>query len=362
MISTRSRPLSRAAAMFAVIAAIAVAVGTAPRAGGAPPMPISRVATVGFTVSDMDRSVAFYTNVLEFSKTSDLEVSGRPFELLTGVAGARARIVRLALGDEQIELTEFHTPRGRPFPADARSNDRSFQHVAIIVSDMARAYARLQERRVEHASPAPQRLPDWNPGAGGIEAYYFRDPDRHFLEILHFPGGKGLAKWHVRGDRLFLGIDHTAIVVNDTDQSLAFYRDTLGFAVAGAGENYDVEQERLNDVFGARLRITALRVPAGPGIELLEYLAPRDGRPAPIDLHASDIAHWQTTIETGSLEALLPLARAHRLALVSPGPVQLESTPLGFDAGALARDADGHGVRVVVPAARNLSAGRESNR
>jgi catechol 2,3-dioxygenase-like lactoylglutathione lyase family enzyme len=359
---TSRQRLALGAAMLVAVVAIAVAVETAPRAGNAAPLPVSRVEAVGFTVSDMDRSVAFYTSVLEFSKTSDTEVNGREFELLTGVAGARARIVRLALGDEQIELTEFHTARGRPIPADARSNDRSFQHVAIIVRDMARAYARLQEHGVEHASPVPQRLPDWNAGAGGIEAYYFRDPDRHFLEILHFPPGKGLAKWHAPGDRLFLGIDHTAIVVNSTDDSLAFYRDTLGFAVAGVGENYNIEQEQLNNVFGARLRITALRVAAGPGIELLEYLAPRDGLPTPLDLRASDIAHWQTTLATGSLDPLLPLARAHRLSLVSPGPVRLPPTPLGFSAGALVRDADGHGVRFVVPAARNLSAGSESNR
>ena len=83
-------------------------------------------------------------------------------------------------------------------------------------------------------------------------------------------------------DKLFLGIDHTAIVVWDTDASLKFYRDLLGMHVAGESENYGTEQEHLNNVFGAHLRITALRGASGPGIELLEYLAPRDGRPFPI--------------------------------------------------------------------------------
>ena len=109
-----------------------------------------------------------------------------------------------------------------------------------------------------------------------------------------------------------------------------------------------LEQEHLNNVFGARLRITALRAPRGPGIELLEYLAPRDGRPAPADLRANDIAHWQTTLVTGSLDPVLPLARAHALALVSPGPIDLGETTIGFRAGTLARDPDGHGVRFVV--------------
>ena len=105
---------------------------------------------------------------------------------------------------------------------------------------------------------------------------------------------------------LFLGIDHTAIVVDDTNASLRFYRDTLGLQVAGESENYDVEQEHLNNVFGARLRITrASRAGTGPGIELLEYLAPRDGRPAPPDLQANDIAHWQTTAGHRRLDPLL---------------------------------------------------------
>src|SRR2546430_12033448 len=45
-----------------------------------------------------------------------------------------------------------------------------------------RSYKRLRENKVEHASSGPQRLPDWNRNAGGIQAFYFRDPDGHFLE------------------------------------------------------------------------------------------------------------------------------------------------------------------------------------
>ena len=308
-------------------------------------LPVVRVDSVGFTVSNMERSLAFYAGVLPFSKTSDIEVAGRDFELLSGVFGARARIVRLQLGDEQIELTEYKAPRGRPIPDDMKPNDRSFQHIAIIVRDMDAAYARLRSKDVAHGSTGPQRLPDWNPNAGGIRAFYFRDPDGHFLEILQFPSGKGLEKWHRPGADVFLGIDHTAIVVGDTATSLAYYRDTLGLKIAGESENFDVEQEHLNNVFGARLRITALRAAEGPGIELLEYLAPRDGRAAPLDLKANDLVHWQTTLVTSSLEPLLPLARSHRVSLVSPGPVDVTGHLSGFRLGALTRDPDGHGVR-----------------
>jgi catechol 2,3-dioxygenase-like lactoylglutathione lyase family enzyme len=306
-----------------------------------------RVQAVGMTVSDMDRSIAFFRDVLTFEIVSDEEVWGEPYERLQGVFGLRMRVVRMRLGEEQVELTEYLAPRGRAIPETSRSNDRWFQHVAIIVSDMEKAYARLRRHRVAHASSGPQRLPDWNENAGGIEAFYFKDPDGHALEVLAFPKDKGDPRWHRRTDRLFLGIDHTAIVVDDTETSLGFYRDQLGLRVAGHSENYGSEQERLNNVFGARLRITALRAAAGPGIEFLEYLAPRDGRAAPPDLKANDLAHWQTTVETGDAETAAKRLFVARVLFVSPGSVDLPGTQLGFRKGFMVRDPDGHAVRLV---------------
>src|SRR6266516_4199075 len=252
---------------------------------------IRAIGPIAITVEDMDRSVDFYARVLTFEKISDTEVAGDEVEHLFGVFGSRVRIVTLKLGSESIELLQFLAPKGRPIPVDSRSNDVWFQHIAIIVSDMDRAYAVLRQNKVEDASSGPQRLPDWNKNAGGIKAFYFKDPDEHPVEILQFPEGKGDPKWHRGTDRLFLGIDHTAIAVSDTDTSLKFYRDLLGLRVAGESENYGTEQEHLNNVLGAHLRITALRAPTGPGIELLEYLSPRDGHPFPVDEHANDLIH-----------------------------------------------------------------------
>jgi catechol 2,3-dioxygenase-like lactoylglutathione lyase family enzyme len=304
---------------------------------------VQAVESVGVTVADMERSVRFYTEVLAFERVSDVELTGETWEHLQGVFPVRMRVVRLRLGDEQLELTEYLAPRGRPVPIDSRSNDRWFQHVAIIVSDMERAYARLRTHRVEHASSGPQRLPDWNQNAGGIEAFYFRDPDGHPLEILEFPPGKGDAKWQRGGERLFLGIDHTAVVVGDTETSLAFYRDALGLRLSGESENHGPEQERLNAVFGARLRITALRAAGGPGIELLEYLAPRGGRPYPPDSSASDLWHWQTRLRVRQLNEV----RTPGLKMISPGAVNIPGRELGFGAGVLGRDPDGHAVQLV---------------
>src|SRR5215469_16964523 len=156
---------------------------------------VSAADSVDITVSDMDRAVDFYSRVLSFKKVCDTEVAGENYENLEGVFGVRMRVVRMQLGDEFIELTEYLAPKGRPITAGARSNDLSFQHIAIIVSDMDKAYAWLRQNNVEQISSAPQRLPEWNKNAAGIKAFYCKDPDGHPLEILQFPPDKGAEKW-----------------------------------------------------------------------------------------------------------------------------------------------------------------------
>jgi len=308
---------------------------------------IQSIGPILTTVGDMDRSIDFYSKVLTFEKISDREVDGEEVEHLFGVFGAHIRLVEMKLGDESIQLVQFVAPRGGPIPVDSKSNDLWFQHIAIIVSDMDLAYAILRQNKVEYASSAPQRLPDWNKDAGGIRAFYFKDPDEHPVEILWFPEGKGDPKWHRLSGRLFLGIDHTAITVSDTEASLKFYRDLLGLRVAGESENYGTEQEHLNNVFGAHLRITALRAPAGPGIELLEYLSPRDGRPFPLDEHANDLVHRATILLTQDPEAAAKQITAAHSTFVSSGVVVNHTQQLTFTKGFLVRDPDGHAIEIV---------------
>jgi catechol 2,3-dioxygenase-like lactoylglutathione lyase family enzyme len=300
---------------------------------------VRAVDAIGITVSDVERSVDFYSRLLGFVPVRDVEVAGDAYERLREVFPVRMRVVRLRLGREFLELTEYLTPRGRPAPVDGHSNDRWFQHVAIVVHDMDRAYSWLHDQRVAHVSPEPQRLPDWNPNAGGIRAFYFRDPDGHPLELIWFPPGKGDPRWQEPTDQLFLGIDHTAIAVGDTKKSLAFYRDRLGFQVKGESENYGAEQERLNAVRGAHLRITGLRAAEGPGIEFLEYLAPRTGRPVPADEQANDLVHWQTRVVARDAAALEGVGAGE--------PVAIPGHELGFARGVTVRDPDGHSLEVV---------------
>jgi catechol 2,3-dioxygenase-like lactoylglutathione lyase family enzyme len=304
------------------------------------------VESVGMTVSDIDRAVAFYS-ALTFRKVSDVEVLGEQYEHLEGVFGARMRIVRMQLGNEYLDLTEYLAPRGRPIPTDSRSNDLWFQHIAIVVRDMDQAFEKLRALKVQFVSTGPQTLPPSIKAAAGIKAFYFRDPDQHNLEIIYFPPGKGDPRWQQKTDKLFLGIDHTALGISNTDASLKFYRDLLGLRKAGESENFGNEQEHLNQVFGAYLRITGMRAASGPGIEFLEYLTPRDGRARPADVHANDIVHWQTMIATDDVDLMAKKLRDAHVRFVSPGVVAMPKDKAGFSKGALVSDPDGHSVLLI---------------
>ena len=306
---------------------------------------IRQVQRVGFTVSDLDRVLAFYTQVLPFEIINDYEVLSEPCEKLTGVFGARMRVVTLGLGQEQIQLTQFIAPPGgRPIPPDSRSNDLWFQHLAIVVSDMDTAYATLCGHNVQHVSTAPQTLPDYITAAAGIRAFYYRDPDGHNLELIWFPEGKGATRWQSK-KRLFLGIDHTAISIAHTERSLRFYRDILGLTIAGKRENYGTEQEHLNMVFGAHLHITGLKAPeGGMGIEFLNYLSPPDGRPMPVDTRPNDLWYWQMTMLVPDAQAAYTQFRAAGAAVISADIVTLPDGEKAF----LVRDPDGHAAQIVV--------------
>jgi len=304
------------------------------------------VESIGMTVSDLDRAVEFYSS-LTFQKVSETEVFGDEFEHLESVFGARARIVRMRLGGECVDLTQYLAPPGRPIPPDSRSNDLWFQHIAIVVRDMDQAFEKLCALRVQFVSTGPQTLPPSIKAAAGIKAFYFRDPDQHNLEIIYFPPGKGDPRWQETTDKLFLGIDHTAIGVSNTDSSLKFYRDLLGFHKVGESENFGTEQEHLNQVFGAHLRITGMRAGAGPGIEFLEYLTPRDGRPRPADVHANDVVHWQTTVAADDVNLLAKKLREAHVGFISSDVVLMQKDKADFSKGVLVSDPDGHDVLLI---------------
>ena len=346
----RPRIVSRTVRLAFALVCLACSATAFPRDGAA--LAVQRVAMIGFTVSDMDRSVAFYSDVLSFEKVADFQTTGPLYDHLQGVFGSRVRIVHMRLGDQIVELTQYVAPPdGRPIPVPSRSNDLWFEHMAIVVSDMDQAYETLQRHQVRQISPEPQTIPPSNVPAAGIKAIKFRDPEGHDLELIYFPRGKGNASWQKPTNRLFHGIDHTAMTVDSTDKGVTFYRDLLGFEVGGVTLNTGPTQAVLDGLFNDTCLVTAMMpASAPPHVEFLEYKTPPGGRPMPRDTRASDLWHWQTSLVTRDIRAVTERLRRAGAQFITPDVVvvpQEAQAQLGFKSAVMIRDPNGHAIRLI---------------
>ena len=306
---------------------------------------VTKVEAIGITVKDMNTSLKFYTEVLGFKKINDNEHKGADLEKLQGVFGLNIRVARLQLGDEFLELTDYLTTGGRSIPEDAKSNDLFFQHIAIVVSDMDKAFEQVKKYNVEYVSTSPQTLPKSIPAAEGIKAFYFHDPDDHNLELIFFPKGKGQEKWQNANGKIFLGIDHTAIAVSSTEESHQFYMNVLGIERKGDSWNKGMEQEHLNNVEGASLHITGYKAANGPGIEFLQYLSPGPGKVYPQDSRSDDIWHWQTTLIVGNATMLYNKLMTEGYNFISKELVHQQVNG-EHSRSFIVRDPDGHAMLI----------------
>lgn len=289
------------------------------------------------TTSSLLATEVFYRAALGFRVVGHGTLDGPGAQRLLGLPQG-AQTLTMQLGQDRVEFLSF-AHHGRPYPRDSVSPDLWFQHFAIVVSDMNAAYARL---RKSHFQPitvgGPQTLPSED---GRVRAFKFRDPDGHPLELIWFPPGQGRTLWAGTGD-LTRGIDHTAICVSNTSQSVEFYERLLGMKIAYQVVNRGIAQEKLDDTFGAMVRITGLRpqLANGPGIELLDYRAPSSGRPRPLDSRANDLWHAEIVLKVDSLDATVASLDQSGVRFVSPGIVQLND---GRRAASVL-DPDGHVV------------------
>ncbi|MBI0537916.1 VOC family protein [Roseomonas sp. KE2513] len=273
-----------------------------------------RILRVSRVVSDLDRTERFYRDGLGF-RTVSRGAADPSLTRLLGFGDLRAEELVMRLGAEEVALVRFERP-SEAYPARSRSDDAWFQHLAIVAHDMAAAAAVLLARSpATISSGGPQRLPPRN---GSVEAFKFRDPDGHPLELIHFPPGQGRPLWQGSvGEGPFLGIDHSAIGIASTARSRKFY-GRLGFRVAGGSHNHGAAQAGLDGLADPDVLITALRPHGaeGPGLELLEYRPP--GRQTPWPPLNSLATDW-VTISVRHLRGGTPLTDGRRaLALRDP--------------------------------------------
>jgi catechol 2,3-dioxygenase-like lactoylglutathione lyase family enzyme len=262
--------------------------------------PAAVIDRVTLVVSDLDRAEEDYVRTFGCQVEDRGDIDPALVRVLC-IRRARGRRSLLRLGRERIELLEFTEMAGRPYPLGSTSTDLWFQHMAIVVSDMGKAYLRVMANR--RFRPISRHGPVRLPGeSGGVTAFKFRDRDGHPLELLAFPAGEVPGPWR-NGSGPFLGVDHTAIAVSDSARSARFFGSVFGFAAAGRTENRGPEQADLDDVDDVHVSVTRLAPdrPA-PRMELLDYhVGPR--RPIPPDTASSDIVATHSVVQVASLDA-----------------------------------------------------------
>ena len=215
--------------------------------------------------------------------------------------------------------------------------------MAIVVSDIDRAYDHLKSFEINPISSGLQTLPS------GIRAFKFKDPDGHNLEIIWFPPDQSKDKWQRNTEELFLGIDHSAITVADTEQSLKFYRDLLGMEVEESNINSGEIQAHLDGLPEAKVRVTSLRTQQGGlGIELFDYIVPGTGRPFPDDWQSYDIAHMEIQLVVEDLEAPINTLKENGVEIIPYYLVisQFHDSCL-YRFACLGKDPNGHAIMLI---------------
>jgi lactoylglutathione lyase len=135
------------------------------------------------TSSDADRSLAFYRDLFGLELVSDREVEAGGFvEQVTGVVGARVRIVHLSGYGANLELLEYVEPRGERRAREP--NHAGSAHVCFIADDLDAVGASLASHGVKIRSRggAPVTVVG-GPNDGG-RGLYVEDPDGNAVEIV----------------------------------------------------------------------------------------------------------------------------------------------------------------------------------
>jgi glyoxylase I family protein len=139
----------------------------------------------GITVSNIERSISFYREVLGFEVGERVRVSGEMFEKVTGVPGAEIDVAFVRAPGYFFELLCYVKPEDRA-RSKLRACDPGFMHVAFKVHCLDDLVASIKAHGFEPLS-AVQTVPDGP--AKGLRVIYARDPDGVVLEFIEEPRG-----------------------------------------------------------------------------------------------------------------------------------------------------------------------------
>jgi lactoylglutathione lyase len=137
-----------------------------------------------FTVSNLDRSLEFYVDLLGCELVGRRDITNQYFRDIVGFPDCivRAAWLRIPGSDHKLELFEYVKPIG--IPADTRTNNPGSSHISFYVDDLHDAFEELRSKGVRFRSPPV----DIDAGAGkGGRALYMLDPDGITVELYQPP-------------------------------------------------------------------------------------------------------------------------------------------------------------------------------
>jgi catechol 2,3-dioxygenase-like lactoylglutathione lyase family enzyme len=139
---------------------------------------ITGVYHTSLTVTDLESSIRFYTEVMGMkfrwdSSQAGIEFKGPVADLVTGCPGTEQRVVYLNLGEDLLELIEY-APMGKPLASDHKASDIGICHICFSTDNIQELYKKLLEVGMKiHCEPQ---------NIGFAWVMYFRDPDGNILE------------------------------------------------------------------------------------------------------------------------------------------------------------------------------------
>lgn len=132
------------------------------------------------SVTDLDRSIHFYCELLGMKL--DWRIDHKKSEALEKVVGLRNVDVSYAMlsgWGGRIELFQYHSPEGKPYPPDKPVCEKGITHFAFQVEDINALHERLLAQGVRFNTPPQVIRP-------GVKATYFHDPDGITLELVQY--------------------------------------------------------------------------------------------------------------------------------------------------------------------------------
>ena len=145
-------------------------------------MIIRSVNHTSFTVSNVERSIAFYRDFLGMELISLGEREPAFAEKVTGIPGAHLKVAYLQAPGHRLELIQYLFPPGKKL--DTRTHNVGSAHLAFDVDELSKIYAELKAKGIQFKSP-PMEVPA-GPNKGTL-AVYMTDPDGITLELIQSP-------------------------------------------------------------------------------------------------------------------------------------------------------------------------------